>query len=277
MQQYEEDELLRPYYFGHVVEERGESPPPEDEVVEAPAKGGDKLAQATSVVPLKRKLEGDSASPSPYATPPPGTSHSPGIKDAVAAVTLQKPVDVIPDWEMHSNPSFAAHGFYLTRSYPTNVKSFRYIPCTPSSKSLPSSSNNPNSATLLDPRYTIYRSMQSSPADVVRFSWEDRSTYVMLNKTGTEATTDKGFRSVRANVPVREGSWYWEFKVTRGNGDKELLGAAAPRDGAHVRLGIGRRESSLNHPIGVDAYSYGIRDKSGERIHLSTPQAYGSP
>ena len=45
--------------------------------------------------------------------------------------------------------------------------------------------------------------------------------------------------------------------------------------GPHVRLGIGRRESQLNAPVGVDGYSYGIRDKTGDKIHLSQPRAYG--
>ncbi len=48
-------------------------------------------------------------------------------------------------------------------------------------------------------------------------------------------------------------------------------------DGAHVRLGWARREASLNGPCGLDGYSYGIRDSTGDKVTLSRPKAYGKP
>ena len=44
---------------------------------------------------------------------------------------------------------------------------------------------------------------------------------------------------------------------------------------AHVRLGWGRREANLDAPVGLDGYSYGIRDVGGEKIHLSRLKSYG--
>ncbi|PLW25653.1 hypothetical protein PCASD_24145 [Puccinia coronata f. sp. avenae] len=54
-------------------------------------------------------------------------------------------------------------------------------------------------------------------------------------------------------------------------------GARSELEEAHVRVGIARRESGLNAPLGIDGYSYGIRDKTGEKVHLSRPQKYGQP
>ncbi|KAF8136800.1 hypothetical protein EV363DRAFT_1320567 [Boletus edulis] len=60
---------------------------------------------------------------------------------------------------------------------------------------------------------------------------------------------ERGFRSARCNAPVRE-----------------------PR-----RLGWARREAPLNGPVGLDGYSYGYRDKTGDKVTLSRPRSYGRP
>jgi COMPASS component BRE2 len=93
------------------------------------------------------------------------------------------------------------------------------------------------------------------------------------------ASTDRGFRSARANVSVREGTWYYEIKVERGDGDigvgKGTGGGEVPN--AHVRVGWGRREAILDAPVGLDAYSYGLRDVGCEKVHLSRRKPYGDP
>jgi COMPASS component BRE2 len=45
----------------------------------------------------------------------------------------------------------------------------------------------------------------------------------------------------------------------------------------HVRIGWGRREAILDAPVGLDAYSYGLRDVGCEKIHLSRRKVYGDP
>lgn len=74
---------------------------------------------------------------------------------------------------------------------------------------------------------------------------------------------------------MREGSWYFEVTIEKGVGEP-APGEKGGAYGPHVRLGIGRREASLNAPVGFDGYSYGIRDTSGEKVHLSVPKPYGS-
>jgi len=63
-----------------------------------------------------------------------------------------------------------------------------------------------------------------------------------------------------------------EVKIVRGGGEPSTEGH---REGCHVRLGWGRREAPLNGPVGLDGYSYGYRDKTGDKVNLSRPRSYG--
>ncbi|KAI9006654.1 hypothetical protein CLU79DRAFT_779589 [Phycomyces nitens] len=98
----------------------------------------------------------------------------------------------------------------------------------------------------------------------------DKSSYVSVAKDGLTVTTDRGFRMCRANVGVKEGNWYWEAVIQRANG------SAGP-EGPHVRVGWARREACLNGPVGYDAYGYGYRDLTGDKLFCSRPSPYGEP
>ncbi|KAG6821077.1 hypothetical protein H0H93_007236 [Arthromyces matolae] len=74
---------------------------------------------------------------------------------------------------------------------------------------------------------------------------------------------------------MAEGKWYMEVKIVHGGG--EHLSENARREGSHVRLGWGRREAPINGPVGLDGYSYGYRDKTGEKVTLSRVRPYGKP
>ena len=130
-------------------------------------------------------------------------------------------------------------------------------------------------AGLADPGAAIpYRTIESQPM-CTRVSWEDRSPFVRVTQDGLGLAGDKGFRSARCNVGVQEGRWYMEVKIGKAGG--ECSGEADSGEGAHVRLGWGRREAPLNGPVGLDGYSYGMRDKTGEKVTLSRPRPYGRP
>lgn len=106
-------------------------------------------------------------------------------------------------------------------------------------------------------------------------SFEDTASHIYFDKAGRHVTSDKGFRMTRANVAVREGRWYWECKITRG-----ILRVQKPGDPdshGHVRIGWARREASLDAPVGFDAYSYGIRDVQGQKVHMSRPKDFFPP
>lgn len=96
-----------------------------------------------------------------------------------------------------------------------------------------------------------------------------------MDQLGRHITTDKGFRTARANVAIRQGRWYWECKITRGVLKSNTDGSAESH--GHVRIGFARRESSLDAPVGFDAYSYGIRDVQGQKVHMSRPKDFFPP
>lgn len=95
----------------------------------------------------------------------------------------------------------------------------------------------------------------------------------------------------RANVGVREGRWYWECMITSGirapstanaetpqpNGIENATTQDSTESRGHVRMGWARREASLDAPVGFDAYSYGLRDVGGQRVHMSRPKDFFPP
>lgn len=119
------------------------------------------------------------------------------------------------------------------------------------------------------------RTIESAPPSF-RVSWEDRSAFVKVTPDGLGLLGERGFRSARCNAPVREGAWYMEVRIECGGGDRPPDPPDANmREGSHVRLGWARREAPLNGPAGLDGYSYGYRDKTGEKTTLSRPRPYG--
>lgn len=140
----------------------------------------------------------------------------------------------------------------LTSSSVFNKKNFRYTHCI-ADPSFPSS--------------LFYRQSETEPY-IPRINFEDQSTHVFLDATGRHITTDKGFRMAKANVCVREGRFYWECKITSGIPKKGQMSEG------HVRVGWARREATLESMCGFDAYSYGIRDVGGQKVHLSRPQDF---
>ena len=120
-----------------------------------------------------------------------------------------------------------------------------------------------------------FRTIESAPQSY-RVSWEDRSPFVKVTQDGLGLLGEKGFRSARCNAPVRQGRWYMEVAIEHGGGACASDLPAPPKgEGAHVRLGWARREAPLGGPCGLDGYSYGMRDKTGEKITLSRPRPYG--
>ncbi|KAH9977333.1 hypothetical protein BGW80DRAFT_1288672, partial [Lactifluus volemus] len=154
--------------------------------------------------------------------------------------------------------------YHQTDQLAHNRLGFRYVPAglAPDGSTLP------------------FRTIESAP-QTYRVSWEDRSPFVKVTQDGLGLLGEKGFRSARCNAPIREGCWYMEVKIEHGGGARARVadapGAPQRREGAHVRLGWGRREAPLGGPCGLDGYSYGIRDKTGEKITLSRPRPYGGP
>ncbi|KAJ8112575.1 hypothetical protein ONZ43_g5362 [Nemania bipapillata] len=182
------------------------------------------------------------------------------------------------DFDLARGPIFTYHHevpapdgsllqFYETSEHVYNKKSYHYLHCL---------------ADPIFPSSFYYRQTEPEPHGP-HISFEDASTHMFFDQSGLHVTTDKGFRMARANVAVREGTWYWECKVTRGilNNDAGTKNASGGKDGAyqpeshgHVRIGFARREASLDAPVGFDAYSYGFRDVTGQKVHMSRPKDF---
>ncbi|EPS38093.1 hypothetical protein H072_8185 [Dactylellina haptotyla CBS 200.50] len=122
---------------------------------------------------------------------------------------------------------------------------------------------------LLPPAYAVAHPLWKVPPFAARISYEDKSTHIHIDQSGVAITTEKGFRSARANVGVREGDWYYECKIINGINPKNPA-----EENGHVRVGFGRRETSLDVPVGYDTYSYGIRDMDGQKVHTSRPKDF---
>ncbi|KAK9462091.1 uncharacterized protein V1516DRAFT_673732 [Lipomyces oligophaga] len=137
---------------------------------------------------------------------------------------------------------------YLTDDHPFNRRGYRYIPCEASEE---------------------FDSLKYRPTEVPPFgprvSFEDMSPLVMVDRdTATIVSTEKGYRTARANVGVREGKWFWECRILRANSID-----AGQQEAGNVRVGWTRREASLETPVGFDAYGYGIRDVTGQKMYIS--------
>ncbi|KAK0701865.1 hypothetical protein B0T26DRAFT_735024, partial [Lasiosphaeria miniovina] len=174
------------------------------------------------------------------------------------------------DFEQSRGPVFQSHHevqdpddrtieFFETSEHVYNKKNFHYTHC------------------IADPAFpSMFYYRQTEPAPYgAHLNVEDAAAHMYFDKAGTHATSDKGFRMTRANVSVREGRWYWECRVTRGLLKERAAGD--PESHGHIRVGWARREASLDAPVGFDAYSYGIRDVAGQKVHMSRPRDFFPP
>lgn len=132
---------------------------------------------------------------------------------------------------------------YYTDDHPQNRRGFRYSHC------------------IANP---LFNTLQYTAIEVAPFkgsvSYFDKSPSISIDiPNALLVSTTKGFVSARANLCIRQGHWYYETKIIKANDST----------GSHVRLGLSRREASLEAPIGFDSYGYGLRDSTGQTIHLS--------
>ncbi|KAK3312396.1 hypothetical protein B0H66DRAFT_397762 [Apodospora peruviana] len=212
------------------------------------ALGGQDSSRATPDPKQRRDSTGGELAPMRYKLAPPKPS----------------------DFEEARGPVFTSHHevqaldgqtieFFETSEHVFNKKNFHYTHC------------------IADPAFPsmfYYRQTEPEPYGA-HMSFEDTASNIFFDKSGRHVTSDKGFRMARANVAVREGRWYWECKITRGILKNQAEGD--PESHGHIRVGWARREASLDAPVGFDAYSYGIRDVAGQKVHMSRPKDFFPP
>ncbi|ROT39424.1 hypothetical protein SODALDRAFT_294892 [Sodiomyces alkalinus F11] len=166
----------------------------------------------------------------------------------------------------HDVPALEGGGkieFFETSDHVYNKKSYHYTHC------------------IADPAFPsslFYRQTEPEPYGP-HLSFEDSATHMFFDQSGRHVTTEKGFRMTRANVAIREGRFFWECKITRGilRPQQNDAGNGEPEPHGHVRMGFARREASVDAPVGFDAYSYGLRDKMGQKVYMSRPKPFFPP
>ncbi|KAI8633303.1 hypothetical protein F5Y19DRAFT_295746 [Xylariaceae sp. FL1651] len=226
----------------------------------------DKPGRAKKESLKKRESKAGAGADSSRATPDPKAKEQLPSESSPLRYKLAPPKR--SDFDTARGPVFAHHHdittpdgstvqFFETSEHVYNKKSYHYLHC------------------IADPAFPssfYYRQTEPEPYGP-HISFEDASTHMYLDQSGRHITTDKGFRMARANVAVREGTWYWECKITRGI----LKDRSQGESHGHVRLGFARREASLDAPVGFDAYSYGFRDVAGQKVHMSRPKDFFPP
>ncbi|QLQ81048.1 hypothetical protein HG537_0E04030 [Torulaspora globosa] len=150
--------------------------------------------------------------------------------------------------------------FVKPEDIPLNRRNFVYRPCAP------------------NPRFTeLGYCCSEYPFKNAGMNIMDRSDGISLIKDGNDVVSvdeSLGWRTSRCDACVKEGEAYWEVEIIRG-GLLEPFPDDIPlqkrRDVLnsipHLRIGISKREASLEAPVGFDSYGYGIRDHTLESIH----------
>ncbi|KAG9231689.1 hypothetical protein BJ875DRAFT_382405 [Amylocarpus encephaloides] len=201
---------------------------------------------------IKHKKKGNAPAPMRYKLPPPKATD---FDPPTGPIPIQAHTKTAPDGSEIEFNEMTEHVY--------NKRGFHYTHC------------------IADPAFPsslYYRQSEAGPFGP-RLSFEDTSTYMFMDESGKHVTTDKGFRMAKANLAIRQGSWYWECKITSGIPKRKRSEAGVGQQSAngHVRMGWARREATLDAPVGFDAYSYGIRDARGQKLHMSRPKDFFPP
>lgn len=138
--------------------------------------------------------------------------------------------------------------YFYHDDLPLNRRGYKYKPCMP----CPLFPSNKYATTELAP-YTV------------RVSHFDRSQGVGCSADMAGITTPSGWLLARCNIALRSGLHYFEYDIVHANVEGSK---------AHVRIGIGRKELSLEAPVGFDGYAYGLRDVTGQKLTLSRPESF---
>jgi COMPASS component BRE2 len=172
-----------------------------------------------------------------------------------------KPTDFDPPKAPVLTPASERAGrqLYETTEHVYNRKGFRYT------------------YAIVDPKFPASRYHRASEVEPFesRLDFKDAGSHMLFDAQISALSTEKGFRMARANVGAREGRFYWECKILSGV-KADLMDGSGQEGGGHVRVGWARREASLEGPVGFDAYSYGLRDVQGQKVHMSRPKDYAN-
>ena len=216
------------------------------------------------------KARGESPPPAAAAAMAPSSKKSkkPNKDTAILApLKYTLPAPRLSDFDAPKPPQMvpalrrAYRQFYEATEHISNKRNFRYTRC------------------ICDPNFPASQYHRQSETDPFgpRMSFEDASSHILFDQLAKSVTTEKGFRLARTNIGCREGRWYYECRILSGNKAPDAPEMDEQSNGGHVRMGWARREASLDGPVGFDAYSYGLRDVGGQKVHMSRPKDFVTP
>jgi len=197
----------------------------------------------------------------------PGKKAKKGAKDTsyISPIRYRLPSPKPTDFDPPKAPLLtpitekAGKQLYETTEHVYNRKGFRYTNA------------------IVDPRFPSSRYHRASEVEPFesRIDFKDAGSHMIFDDRMLASSTEKGFRLARANVGAREGRFYWECKILSGV-KQDPMDGVGQEGGGHIRVGWARREASLEGPVGFDAYSYGLRDVQGQKVHMSRPKDFAN-
>lgn len=100
--------------------------------------------------------------------------------------------------------------------------------------------------------------------DRIVLSMHDRAPQLKLFEDRRTVIGEKGYSSIRANLGVSHGSWYYEVKINDTPGNSAC------------RIGWGQELANLQAPLGYDKFGYSCRSRKGTKFHESIGKHYAS-
>ena len=91
----------------------------------------------------------------------------------------------------------------------------------------------------------------------IALSLHDRAPQLKLLEDRKTIIGEKGYSSVRANIGVTKGIWYYEIKINE------------TPDNSATRIGWAQELANLQTPLGFDKFGYSWRSRKGTKFHES--------
>jgi len=98
--------------------------------------------------------------------------------------------------------------------------------------------------------------------ETVLLALHDRAPQVNISDDRLSLTGHKFYCTVRSNLFVNRGTWYFEAKIV------DLP------EGAATRIGWAQKNANLQAPLGFDKFGYSCRSRKGTKFHESIGKHY---
>jgi len=103
----------------------------------------------------------------------------------------------------------------------------------------------------------------------VHLSPDYQGSNLELSSDLMTVTGYKGYRSILANYPIIEGTYFFEAKIEKS--DLSSFAGAEPQ----VRIGIATKKFDSEISLGSDKWSYGYKSIDGNVVHDGIKRPYG--